>query len=140
MMTLIVACALVLAPGDVVTMSELAAEPEQAALENVALCFFDAVGFLQETPEVPGDFALLLAEAKEILDGMGIRLGQGDFSVLQWSEDMLSILTPSGLPIICTVAGEEHESTDEGSSYFVTYEFSVQGDSISATAVIELQV
>jgi len=140
MMTMILACALVLAPGDVVTMDELAVDPEQAALDNVALCFFDAVGFLQKTPEVPGDYALLLAEAKGILEGLGIRLGEGDFSVLLWADDGLSVLTPAGLPIVCTLSGEEHETTDEGSTCFLTYEFGTGGDSLSASTVIELQI
>lgn len=140
MMTMILAFALVLAPGDVVTMDELAVDPEQAALENVALCFFDAVEFLQKTPEMPGEYAMLIAEAKGILDGLGIRLGDGDFSVLLWAEDGLSILTPSGLPILCSLEGEEHDTTDEGSGYFITYLFSTEGDSLSASALIELQI
>jgi hypothetical protein len=126
--------------GGVVTMDEIDEDSEQAMLENVALCFFDAVGFLQRTPALPEDYALLLSEAKGILDGLGIRLGQGDFSVLTWSGDGLSILTPLGHPIVCTLTGEEHDRTEEESAYFLTYEFSIPGDSVTATSVIELRM
>jgi|GEM_PF-3566633 len=133
-------CAALLMQGGVVTMDEMNGDSEQAMLENVAFCFFDAVGFLQRTPGLPEEYALLLAEAKGILDGLGIRLGQGDFSILTWSADGLSVLTPLGQPIVCTLTGEEHDSTVEESAYFLTYEFSIPGDSMTATSVIELRI
>jgi hypothetical protein len=138
--SVLLAGAALLMQGGVVTMDELDVDSEQAVLENVALCFYDAVGFLQRTPGLPEEYATLLSEAKGILDGMGIRLGQGDFSILTWSEDGLSVLTPSGLPIACTLVNEEHDSTTEGSAFFVTYQFSVPGDSLHSTTVVELRL
>jgi len=118
----------------------MVSDPDSAMLVNVARCFEDAVGFLQRTPALPGDYALLLAEAKGILEGMGIRLGEGDFSILVWSGDGLAVLTPSGLPIACALAGEEHDDSVEGSAWFLTYEFTVPDDTLAATAVVELEI
>lgn len=73
----LLACAALLMQGGVVTMDDMNDDSEQAMLENVACCFFDAVGFLQRTPGLPEDYALLLSEAKGILEGLGIRLGRG---------------------------------------------------------------
>jgi hypothetical protein len=138
--SVLLAGAALLMQGGVVTMDELEVDSEQAVLENVALCFSDAVGFLQRTPVLPEEYATLLSEAKGILDGMGIQLGLGDFSILTWSEDGLSVLTPAGSPITCALVSEEHDSTAEGSTFFFTYEFSVPGDSLRSTAVIELSL
>lgn len=136
----LLACAVLVLQGGVVTMDQMEAASDRAVLENVAVCFFDAVAFLQKTPALPEEYALLLAEAKGVLDGLGIRLGEGDFSTLTWSDDGLALLTPSGLPISCALTGEEHDDSEEGTAWFFTYAFSIPGDSVPAIAVVELDL
>lgn len=140
MSILLLLTTLVLGQPGVVTMSDMEQSPDQAMVSNTALCFFDAVGFLQKLPASPGGYSLLLIEAKGILEGIGVRLGEGDFSTLMWSPDSLHIVTPSGSLIECELVSEEHDSTEEGSSMFLMYLFSVPGEDLVDSVTVELSI
>ena len=140
MSILLLLITMVLGQPGVVTLSDMEDPPDQAMVSNTALCFFDAVGFLQKTPVSPGDYSLLLLEAKEILEGIGVRLGEGDFSILAWDPESLHVITPSGFLIECDLVSEEHDSTDEGSTIFLMYSFSVPAENLSDTVTVELSI
>ncbi len=127
-------------PGGIVTMRDMETPPDEAMVANVASCFYDAVGFLQKAPATPGEYSSLLLEAKEILEGIGIRLGEGDFLALQWSDDSLHVITPSGFLIECSLISEEHDSSEDGSSYFMTYAFSVLDEGLADSVTVELSI
>jgi len=141
MLTLFLVTSILLGqPGGIVTMRDMETPPDEAMVANVASCFYDAVGFLQRTPEIPGEYSSLLLEAKEILEGIGIRLGEGDFLALQWSDDSLHVITPSGFLIECSLVSEEHDSSEEGSSYFMTYAFTVPDEDMADSVTVELSI
>lgn len=139
MSILLLAAVIVLGqPVGVVTMSDMEEPPDQAMVSNTAICFFEAVGFLKKTPQSPEEYSMLLLEAKGILESIGVRLGEGDFSILNWTDDSLHVITPSGFLIECSVVSEEHDSTEEGSSFFVTYAFTVPEEGIADSVTVEI--
>lgn len=139
MLIFLLVTAVILGQHDgVATMSNMEESTDQIMVPNTALCFYEAVGFLQKTPQSPEGYSMLLLEAKEILEGIGVELGEGDFSILQWSTDSLHVLTPSGFPIVCSVVSEEHDSTVEGSTLFVTYSFTVPEEGLADSVTVEI--
>jgi len=113
----------------------------QADLDNVALCFHEAVTVLQAEPETPDDLAMFMQKAKAAVAQSGGSPTDANFLVLRWNASGTSLVTSSGQPIHCRVAGQTHDNYGpEGSAWFTDYEFYVTGTEYRSKTTIELAI
>lgn len=113
------------------------ARDQQADLDNVALCFHEAVTVLQAEPETPDHLATFMRNAKAAVDTSSRDSTGADFDALRWSSDGSSLITTSGEPIRCRLAQRTHDyHGPDGSDWFMEYEFYVpDSDYISRTTI-----
>ena len=67
----------------------------QADLDNVALCFHEAVTVLQAEPETPDELAIFMQTAKAAVAQTNGPQSDADFSALRWNASGTSLVTTS---------------------------------------------
>ena len=118
-----------------------AARNQQAELDNVALCFHEAVTVLQTQPETPAHLAQFLKEAEAVVYQSGRGPTRANFKALRWNSDGTRLITTSGERIRCRVVKQLHDNSgSHGSAWFTEYEFYIPDSEHSSRTTIELRV
>lgn len=111
----------------------------QADLDNVAVCFHEAVTVLQAEPENPEDIAIFMKDAKAAVDKSGRDSSDADFDALRWNSDGTSLITTSGERIRCRVAKQSHDNYGpQGTEWITEYEFYVPNSDHTSRTTIQL--
>ena len=112
---------------------------DQADLDNIALCFHEAVTVLQAEPDRPEDLAVFMKNAKAAVDESERDSGDADFNALRWNPDGTSLITKSGKLIRSRVTKQTHDNYGpQGSEWLTEYEFYVPDSAHISRTTIQL--
>jgi hypothetical protein len=121
------------------TTNSISGPNDQADLDNLALCFHQAVTVLQAEPDTPKDIATFLKDAKEVVGKSQRDSRDADFTALRWNSDGTSLITRSGKPIRSRVAKQTHDNYgSQGSEWLTEYEFYAPDSTHTSRTTIQL--
>lgn len=111
----------------------------QEELRNIAVCYEEAVYFLQNEPAQLERVHLFLWEAKTKIEEKETSLEiKGDFSQLQWDPTQKSLFTYSGEPIHCRIVNQIQYLDEAGCYWQTTYRFSVPNRQEFADSTVQM--
>jgi hypothetical protein len=114
-------------------------QADQADLDNVALCFHEAVTVLQTEPDAPAELAVFMKKAKAAVDQSKRDVGDAEFHALSWNPDGTSLITQSGKQIRSRVANQTHNNYGpQGFEWLTEYEFYIPDTNRTSRTTIQL--
>jgi hypothetical protein len=121
------------------TANTMPAANHQPVLDNVAVCFHEAVTVLQAEPKELEDIAIFMKDAQAAVKKLGRDSREADFDALRWNSDGTSLITASGERIRCRLVEQSHDNFGpQGSEWISEYEFYVPRSNQTSRTSIQL--